>query len=342
MKKSQLSGFLLILLASAPAHAQPAPSSGVPDRCGRVSIAEYNWPSAAIFAHIDAAILKHGYGCDIQLVPGDTLSILNSMVNDGYPDISPETWINSARETLDNAVASRELHYMAPAFADGGIEGWWIPAYIAEAHPEIDTVADALERPDLFPSPHDPEKGAIYNCPDGWSCEISTANLFRAYDAADKGFELIEAETGETLEASIADAYENRRGWLGYYWAPTAVLGQYDLVRLSFDAPYDEALWNDCIIDPRCAAPRITSWPRSEVYTVVTDTFARRANGALGYFRNRSLGNEILNDLLAWMEKNDASAEEAAHKFLEENEAVWSEWTTPDAVAAVSRMIARM
>ena len=323
------------LFFALPLNAQEASDAGGGNRptspCGEVSVAELNWPSAEILAHIDAVILAEGYGCDVTLVPGDTLSTLEAMVEEGRPDISPETWINSARETLDEAVAARELHYMAPAFADGGVEGWWIPAYVAEAHPEIETIADALKRPDLFPSPEDPEKGGVHTCPEGWSCRVSTANLFEAYDGREHGFELVESETGEALEASIAEAFAEKRGWLGYYWAPTAALGRYDMVKLNFDAPYDEAEWHGCTIDPDCPAPRITAWPRSEVYTVATDEFVRRGNGALDYLRKRSLGNDVLNNLLAWMDDNGADAETTALHFLRQQEALWGEWVDADA-----------
>jgi len=346
MRHLRLSLTLTVLLVPAAAvqaqeteeRAADAPPSAV---CGEVSIAELNWPSAAFFAHLDAIILAEGYGCDISLIKGDTLSTLTRMVEEGSPDISPETWINSARETLDEAVASRDLHYMAPAFADGGVEGWWIPAYVAEAHPDIKTVADALKRPDLFPSPDNDGMGAVHTCPEGWSCEVTTANLFQAYQASDKGFELLPSDDGDALEASIAEAFAEQRGWLGYYWAPTAALGRYDMVKLNFDAPYNDAEWHGCTTDPECPAPRITSWPRSEVYTVVTDQFMRRGNGALNYLRTRSLGNEVLSNVLAYMADNGLDGESTATAFLRENETIWADWVSPEAKARIDASLSK-
>ncbi|MBL3684762.1 hypothetical protein F2981_21710 (plasmid) [Sinorhizobium meliloti] len=37
------------------------------------------------------------------------------------------------------------------------------------------------------------------------------------------------------LDASIAKAYERKAGWLGAYWAPTALLAKYPMVRLQAD-----------------------------------------------------------------------------------------------------------
>ena len=38
--------------------------------CGTISVAEMDWASAEMFAHIDKVVLENGYGCEIELVPG--------------------------------------------------------------------------------------------------------------------------------------------------------------------------------------------------------------------------------------------------------------------------------
>lgn len=300
-----------------------------PITCGKVTVADLNWASASIIAHIDEIILESAFGCSVELIKGDTLSVLNSMLREQTPDVAPETWINSARDLLDEAVASGELHYLSPVLSDGGVEGWWIPAYLAEAHPEIKTVADALKRPDLFPAP-DGTGAAIHGCPEGWSCAVSTRNLFDAYDADAKGFDLIAAEDGAALEASIERAFRFKQGWLGYYWAPTAALGRYDMVKLSFDAPYDDTLWHECIIDPDCPSPQVTAWPRSEVYTVATDAFVRSTDGAQRYLAKRTFGNDVVNDLLAWQADNAATPRATAEHFLVTYPELWQTWLAED------------
>ena len=62
--------------------------------CGKVTIAEMTWQSAAVLAHLDAKILSAGYGCDVELVPGDTMPTGTSMIEKGEPDIAPELWTN--------------------------------------------------------------------------------------------------------------------------------------------------------------------------------------------------------------------------------------------------------
>lgn len=316
-----------LLLAGNAALAQDG-------ECGTVQIASMNWQSAEVIAEIDKMILTEGYGCQAELVAGDTMPTFTSMNEKGEPDMAPELWVNAVREPLDAAVAEGGLIIAAEVLQDGGIEGWWIPKYLADAHPEIKTPADALAHPELFPAPEDDAMGAVHNCPSGWNCQITTDNLFRAYGAEDKGFELVDTGSAAGLDGSIAKAVEREEGWLGYYWAPTALLGRYDMVKLDM-GENDVAEWDTCTAVIDCADPKPNGWAKSEVFTVVTDEFAQKAGVAMEYVSNRQWGNDTVNTLLAWMTDNQATGEEGARYFLENNEDVWGQWVDADVAEKV-------
>jgi len=60
------------------------------EACGTVSISNMNWQSAELIANVDAYILTHGFGCNVELVNGDTVPTLISMAEKGTPDVGPE------------------------------------------------------------------------------------------------------------------------------------------------------------------------------------------------------------------------------------------------------------
>ena len=91
--------------------------------CGKVTIADMNWNSATLIANVDRFILEHGYGCDAELVPGDTMPTGTSMTEKGEPDIAPELWSNSMKEALEKGVAEKRLRIAGKALSDGGEEG---------------------------------------------------------------------------------------------------------------------------------------------------------------------------------------------------------------------------
>lgn len=327
---------LIALFASALGSGAFAQSS---DSCGRVVIAEMNWASAGFAAWVDKIILEEGYGCQVELVTGDTMPTFTSMNEKGEPDIAPELWVNAVRDPLKAATDEGRLVTASQILSDGGIEGWWVPKFIVDANPEITTVAAALARPDLFPAPERPERGAVMNCPPGWNCQISTENLFRAYGAAEKGFDLVDSGSAAGLDGSISGAMQREKGWLGYYWAPTPVLGKYEMVRLDMGAPLDRAGFDSCIAVADCPDPKVTDYPVAEVFTVVTSRFAQSNSIAMGYLEKRAWGNEVLNSVLAWMDENQATNEDAAFHFMEEHPELWKAWLSTEVAEKVAEAL---
>ncbi|WP_024302952.1 ABC transporter substrate-binding protein [Pseudogulbenkiania sp. MAI-1] len=300
--------------------------------CGDVTIASMNWQSAELLANIDKIILSKGYSCNAQLITGDTVPTLTSMAEKGKPDIAPEAAINLAPTVIERGLSEKRLIATVNVLPDGYVEGWWIPKYIADAHPEIKTIADALKQPKLFPAPEDPSKGAVYNGPQGWGSTVITGQLFKGNNAKNAGFTLVATGSAAALDGSLIKAYQRKQGWLGYYWAPTALLGKYKMVKLR-SVPHDAAEWKRCTTVADCPNPKPNDWPAQVPKTLVTTDFAKRAGPAIDYLKARSFSNAEVNKVLAWMTDNQASGEDAAKRFLKERESVWTKWV-PAAVAA--------
>lgn len=328
----------LLLSAAIGALAAFSTPALAADECGTVSLAEMNWASAGAIAHIDKIILEEGYGCDVELVTGDTMPTFTSMNEKAEPDMAPELWINAVREPLDKAVSEGSLIIGGEILNEGGVEGWWIPTTLAEEH-NIKTVAQALEHPELFPGAEDESKGALFNCPSGWACQTITGNLYRARGLEEKGFALVDTGSAAGLDGSIARAFERGEGWFGYYWAPTAILGKYDMTLLDAEVEHDAAEWNSCTTNAECADPKDNAWSKSEVFTVVTKAFAEKAGVAMDYVKVRSWDNRTAGKVLAWMSDNQATNEDGAYYFLENFEDVWTKWVSPEVAEKVKKAL---
>ena len=307
--------------------------------CGRVTIANMNWQSAEVIANIDKIILSEGYGCDAELVIGDTVPTLTSMTEKGEPDIAPEGWVDLLPDVVTRGIEEGKLVSTIPVLSDGAVQGWWVPKYLVDANPDIKTIDDALKHPELFPAPEDSSKGAVYNGPQGWGGTVVTTQLFRAYEAEKAGFTLVDTGSAAGLDGSLAKAYERKEGWMGYYWAPTAILGKYEMVKLDHGVPFDEAEWNRCNTVGDCADPKRNHWPADSVETLVTTEFAERAGPAMDYLKTRSWSNATVNKLLSWMTDNQATGEEGAEYFLENNEDIWSKWVSPEVADKVKAAV---
>lgn len=308
--------------------------------CGKVTISDMNWPSATLMANVDRLILRYGYGCTAELVPGDTMPTGTSMIEKGQPDIAPELWSNSFADALKKGVAEKRLRIAGKSLSDGGVEGFWVPKYMVDRDPSLATIEGIKRNAKLFKHPEDPDKSAIYGCPSGWNCQISAGHLFKALKLADAGFKLVDPGSAAGLDGSIAKAYERGKSWFGYYWSPTPILGKYEMVRVDFGVGVDEQHWESCISQPECSDPKPSMYPTARVITLTTEKFAQRAPAAYSYLTKRAFTNAEMNTLLAWIGENQADGETAAVHFLKDYEMTWTRWVPADVAGKVRIAIA--
>ena len=300
--------------------------------CGSLTIASMNWQSAEVLSNLDKIILNEGYGCDAEITVGDTVPTITSMAEKGQPDIAPEAWIDLLPEVVKKGTEEGKIVQVGSPLPDGGNQGWWIPKYFADAHPDIKTIPDLLKHPEFFPDSEDSSKGAIYNGPQGWGGTVVTSQLYKAFEGEKAGFKLIDTGSAAGLDGSIAKAYENKEAWVGYYWAPTALLGKYPMVKLEAGVPADAAEWKRCNTVENCNDPKPNAWPIDTIVTLVAKPFSEKAGpDVMNYLAKRSWSNETVNKLMAWMTDNQASGEDGAKHFLEENKDLWTKWVTPEA-----------
>ncbi|WP_261817646.1 ABC transporter substrate-binding protein [Vibrio gallicus] len=306
------------------------------NECGTVTIADMNWNSASVIANVDRFILEHGYGCDAELIPGDTMPTATSMIEKGQPDIAPELWTNSVKEAVDEGVKEGRLAYAGKALVDGGEEGFWVPAYMVKQYPELKTIEGVKKHAKLFDHPEVSDAAGFYGCPAGWGCQISGGNLFEALNLKEAGFELIDPGSSAGLSGSIAKAYERKQGWFGYYWAPTAVLGKYEMVKVDFGSGVNEEEFLNCTTQDSCENPKVTMYPPSPVNTVVVTSFSNDNPAAMEYLGKRGFKNSDMNKLLAWMEDEQADSEDAMYHFFETSPEIWKQWVPADVAKKVA------
>ncbi|MBZ0128352.1 MAG: ABC transporter substrate-binding protein [Rhodobacteraceae bacterium] len=312
-------------------QAQPAQAADC-GAGGTVTIAEMTWLSSATLAHLAQRIMADGYGCDAQLVPGDTVPTATSMLTRGQPDVAPELWVSTAQAIWDQIKEKGNVYKASDIFADGGIEGWWIPDYLAAEHPEIKSVEDLKANWAVFAEPANPGQGRLYGCPPGWGCEIITNNLFKAIGLGET-FELFSPGSGENLKASIGRAVTRNKPFVGYYWGPSDVIGKYNLVRL--DMPAFDADKFLCLTDANCADPQLTGWAVGEVAVAVATSLKERSPDVAKFLGHLQVPNKDFSALLAHAEDNRLTPEETAVYFLKNYDAIWSAWVPADVAERV-------
>ena len=306
--------------------------------CGDVSVAEMNWASAEVIANIDSFIMTEGYGCNVELIPGATLPSFTSLNEKGRPQVLPEMWANAAELLINQGIAEGRMEVLNEApFATAG-EGFFIPRWLQEENPELTSVEAVLARPDLFPHPEDEARGGLHTCPAGWGCQINTGNLYRAFEMENKGWDLVLTGSGAGLDGTIAKAGERNEPWMGYYWTPTTLMGQYDMVLLDWETGFDADHWKTCIVNAECADPKPTSWTESRVVSLATTDFSSENPDIAEYLQKRVFTDAEIGAILTWKDANQATGEDTALEFLATSDA-WKDWVPADVVAKVEKAL---
>jgi glycine betaine/proline transport system substrate-binding protein len=328
MKMTARGAVLALCLTAGAALTSPVYAQET--SCGTdrtIDVAEMTWPSAAALAHIHAIILGEGFGCNVEVVQGDTVPTSASMISRGQPAIAPEMWTGTIAGAWEEGLAEGNVIEAGLAFTDGAVEGWWIPDYVAAANPGLKTPEDLPDYAELFADPEDPSQGRFISCPPGWGCEINNAALFEAYGLEDS-FNLFSPGSGGNMDAAIDRAFVREEPVVFYYWGPTSLMGKYNFTKL--DMPdYDETVWA-CNNDPACTPKGKSSFPTPPVIIAAASWLPGEAPAVADYLGKVELSAGDVSAMLSWGEANGADAAETAQNFVATQEAVWSQWVPAD------------
>jgi len=330
-----------LLAATLVAVAAAAPSTSAAE-CpvdDTIMFGGLDYGSAAFHTAVARKILEEGYGCETDVIPGTTL-VLNQGLARGDVDILMEVWTANTAQAFLDAEEEGKVTRLGATFPDA-IEGWFVPRYLVEGEdakaPNLTSVEQLDEYKMLFQDPEEPDKGRFYNCVVGWQCEVVNSKKLVAY-GLDDDYTNVRPGAGAALEAAVESAYLRRRPVLFYHWMPTWLIGRYDFVMLE-EPPYDPETWEAMMEAEEPTAA--TAYPETKVVIGANTEFTAKSEALTAFLDAYSTTSAQTSRALAFMQENDASAEEAAEAFLRENEDVWSQWVPQDAMEGVEAAIAQ-
>src|SRR5690606_9152728 len=232
---------LVLLLAVAASGGVAGQAAAHPDCEGfgrPIVFGELDWESAQVATWMARIVLESGFGCSTDYIPGTVVPLYQGAVR-GDVDVIMEVWTDNVPDLWTEAVTAGTVEQVGLAFDDAD-QGWFVPSYLVEgdaergieaAAPDLVSVFDLVEYSALFRDPERPSLGRFYNCVIGWQCELINTVKLNAYGLLPY-YTDFKAGTGVALAASLEGAYLRGAPWVGYYWGPTWVLGQLDLVKL--------------------------------------------------------------------------------------------------------------
>ena len=291
--------------------------------CGdqTITIARMAWPSAAILAEIHARILKAQFACSVQVVTSDLAPTLSGMAATGQPAVAPEMWIDRAADQWNQAVKDQKLRQVGLSYAESQFEGWFVPDYVASAHPELKS-ASAL-RDDWQVFAHGAPKAKFISCPADWACAVINRNLIKA-EGLDQFFDIVEPKNRFDLDQTIAAAVSRKEPIVFYYWQPNAALAQFGFKPVDL-GPFDKDRFA-CLGRRECVDPQPSAFAAEPVVAALAQWVFTDTPEIAAYFQRAQMPMAEMDKMLAQLNEPGMTVEQVADRFVAERQDVWQKW----------------
>jgi glycine betaine/proline transport system substrate-binding protein len=288
--------------------------------------------SLHILTGVAMFVTEHGYGYTPEMIEMTTPVGQVTLAN-GESHVWMEGWQQNMMEWYEEELAAGNIANMGNMF-EGGPQFFVIPKWVQEQH-GINTVEDLKANWELFKDPEDPSKGAFYNCIIGWQCAEINAVKLGAYGLAEN-FNNISPGSAAALKAVLVGAQIKEEPVVGYYWAPTDVMGLYDWHILEEPA-YTEACWD--VVTAAAQDPTLRPVGEACAYEVVPidalvwGGLEDMAPDLWLFLKKMNAGLAPLSDVLGWAESNEVTdlLGDGALYFINSNKSLVQSWVTSDA-----------
>ena len=284
-----------------------------------VKFAGLNWESGMLLTDVMQFVLKNGYGCQTDSLPGNSITMENALSTNDI-QVFAEEWVGRSEVWKKAETAGKVVGVGAPVV--GAVEGWYVPRYVIEGDakrkleakaPNLKAIADLGQYPAVFKDPEEPSKGRFYNCPAGWTCELDNSEMLKDY-GLEGSYTNFRPGTGPALDAAVLSSYKRGEPILFYYWTPTPLMGQVDLVKLDEKPGVDKSV---------------------SIKVGLSKAFHEGAPELVAVLEKVNLPIDVLNQNLARMTKERIESPKLAKAFLKEHPEIWHAWVSEDAAKKI-------
>lgn len=302
-----------VMASAMPALAQ-APESDEP-----IILTLHDWSGQYITTTIMGNVLK-SMGYNVEYVQADYLAQFAG-IETGDLTVAMELWDTTAAEALAASVATGNTVDLGETGMQAK-EEWWYPIYMKEQCPGLPDWQALNACAELFSTPETGSKGRYLGGPvtwGGWDDE--------RVEALDMDFEVIHAGTDAALFAELESAYQRKAPFLGWVYAPHWAPAKYEGEWVEFP-PYSAECYNDPSVGLNpdmaydCGKPsglvRKAGWAGGEEVWPC-------AYEAIRAFR---IDNGAMGELVAQVDLEGMSVDDAVNGWMDANEATWQSWTT--------------
>ncbi len=304
-------GLVLIAAACSTGGGAGASGGGAGDTSEVVDIAVNPWVGYEANAGVIGHLLEEELGFTVEYK-----ELAEQVSWEGFEsgevDAIVENWGHA--DLIETYVAEKGVAVAAGSTGVDGIIGWFVPPWMAEEYPDITDWEKLNGYADLFKTSESGDKGQfLAGDPSFVTSDEGIIN------GLDLDFQVVYAGSEAALIEAFRSAEADKTPLLGYFYSPQWFLNEVPLVKIDLP-PYTEG----CDAD----ATNITCdyAPYSPLDKYISKNLEEKAPQAAALIKNFQWTAEHQNTVADYITNDGMSREDAAAKWVADNEAVWKPW----------------
>ncbi|MBK9940387.1 MAG: ABC transporter substrate-binding protein [Kouleothrix sp.] len=281
-----------------------------------LKLAENAWTGSSINVNVAKILLEEKLGYKVELVKLDENAQWPALSN-GDLSASLEVWPSGHADNIKQYIDDKKLvENLGPLGVVGKIS-WYVPTYVVQEHPELATV-DGFKQPAdvaLFKTAESGAQGQFLAGDPSWVQydEDIIKNL---------GLDLkvVRAGSEQAVLAALDSAYSRKQPILFYFWTPHSIHAKYDLTAIKLPE-YTEA----CYASAKTGGVAC-DYPKDVLFKIAWSGLKDKAPDAYQFLKNMLYTDKDQIGMIAAVELDKKTAEQAARDWIGKNESVWKAW----------------
>ena len=290
------------------------------DSSDPIKIPLHNWSSQIIGAYIVGSILEHT-GNSVEYIPSDSQVVYTSMC-EGDIDLVHEVWQGAFGPAFEKVVAEGCVIDLATHDAKTR-EEWWYPTYVEELCPGLPDWKALNACAELFATPETAPKGRFLAGPVDW---LKKDN--ERVEGLGLNFDVVNAGSAAALWAELDSASKRKAPIVLFNWTPNFIEAVYDGKFIEFPE-FDQ----QCLDDPSWGISKELTYdcgnPKGGYLKIgVWKDMEKNWPDATATLRKINFTNLDVAVMAKLADTDGMEPEDAATKWLADNEPRWKSWLT--------------
>ncbi len=311
LKALAVTGALAVVLAScggSDIKSADQPAGG--QDCGDFNIAVNPWVGYEADAYVVGQVAATKLGCNVAY-KNLKEDVSWAGFDSGSVDVVLENWGHP--ELVKKYITGAHIAETAGLTGNLGVIGWFVPPWLAKAHPDILNWQNLNKYAQNFKTSESGDKGQFLDGDPSFVTNDAAlvANLHL-------NFKVVYAGSEAALIQAFRTAEKNHTWVIGYFYSPQWFLAEVPLKHVKLP-PYKPG----CDADPQKVA---CDYPVYHLDKVVSTDFAKSGSPAYDLVKSFHWTNDDQNTVAKYIAQDGMSPSDAADKWIADNTSVVDAW----------------